>query len=775
MKKKLLFMFASLVSLVFFSQSDNGFSYQSILRDNNGTPVGNQDLYIEIEITQGANGISLYEESHNVTTNFVGIINLIIGSGTSSDNISNILWDNPPYFMEVYVNDGTGLQLISSSEILNVPIAMYAKYGKDEDSDTTNEYNTAALLNGNNLEIVDAGGTLTVDLSSLQVLSGTDDQNIVGSGLSGDTLTIGIEGGSSQTIDLSTIKGTDDQNIFNSGLVGSALTIGIEGGNSQTVDLSSLIGSDNQTAFEVVSSQTTNISAINVDDAIAELANEKFDVLGGLMYGDINMNSNNLNFIGTATANTFSGELNGTINTSTIAITQPIGDNSNKIATTQYVDLSTSAAGGTDDQNIVGSGLSGYVLTIGIEGGSSQTIDLSTIIGTDDQNIFNSGLVGSALTIGIEGGNSQTIDLSSLIGSDNQTASQVVSNAAGNLGATTVQSALEELDIETTLNTAKIGITSAQASDIITNTATGANNAAAITTNVTNIGTNTSNIATNSSGIATNVTAIGTNTTNNTGLVTVHSDVSSAGSGNIISVAERTAIGTNTSNIATNTSGIATNVTAIGTNTTNNTGLVTVHSDVSSAGSGNIISAAERTAIGTNTTAIAGAVMNTGAQSIAGSKTFTSAIVGNVNGNVTGDLNGTINTSTIAITQPVGDNSNKIATTNYVDRAVVEPSFSMTTTTASYSIDTDLHSVGIIRALATPININAPTGTPTNGQELIFRIKDNGTGKTITWSPVFIDCVGLPLGTTANKVLYIICRYNAESSSWDIISIAEEK
>ena len=446
MKKKLLFMFASLVSLVFFSQSDNGFSYQSILRDNNGTPVANQDLYIEIEITQGANGISLYEESHNVTTNFVGIINLIIGSGTSSDNISNILWDNPPYFMEVYVNDGTGLQLISSSEILNVPIAMYAKYGKDEDSDTTNEYNTAALLNGNNLEIVDAGGTLTVDLSSLQVLSGTDDQNIVGSGLSGDTLTIGIEGGSSQTIDLSTIKGTDDQNIFNSGLVGSALTIGIEGGNSQTVDLSSLIGSDNQTAFEVVSSQTTNISAINVDDAIAELANEKFDVLGGLMYGDINMNSNNLNFIGTATANTFSGELNGTINT-----------------------------------------------------------------------------------------------------------------------------------------------------------------------------------------------------------------------------------------------------------------------------------------------------------------------------------------STIAITQPVGDNSNKIATTNYVDRAVVEPSFSMTTTTASYSIDTDLHSVGIIRALATPININAPTGTPTNGQELIFRIKDNGTGKTITWSPVFIDCVGLPLGTTANKVLYIICRYNAESSSWDIISIAEEK
>ena len=337
MKKKLLIIFANLISIAFFSQLNNGFSYQSILRDNNGTPVANQDLSIEIEISQGTNGINIYEESHNVTTNFVGIINLIIGSGSSIDEISDILWDNPPYFMEVYVNDGSGLQLISSSEILNVPIAMYAKYGEDEDSDTTNEYNISAVLNGNNLEIVDAGGTLTVDLSNLQSLSGTDDQNILGSGLSGDTLTIGIEGGSSQTIDLSTIKGTDDQNIFNSGLIGGALTIGIEGGNSQTVDLSSLIGSDDQTASQVVSSQTTNISATNVDDAIAELANEKLDVQGGIMLGDINMNSNNINFIGTAIADTFSGELKGTINTTTTAITQPAGDNSLKIATTAFV------------------------------------------------------------------------------------------------------------------------------------------------------------------------------------------------------------------------------------------------------------------------------------------------------------------------------------------------------------------------------------------------------------------------------------------------------
>ena len=73
--------------------------------------------------------------------------------------------------------------------------------------------------------------------------SSTVDQNISGSGLSGTTLTIGIEGGSSETVSLSSLQdgtGTDDQNISGSGLSGTTLTIGIEGGNSQAVDLSSL-------------------------------------------------------------------------------------------------------------------------------------------------------------------------------------------------------------------------------------------------------------------------------------------------------------------------------------------------------------------------------------------------------------------------------------------------------------------------------------------------------------------------------------------------------
>lgn len=59
---------------------------------------------------------------------------------------------------------------------------------------------------------------------------------------------------------------------------------------------------------------------------------------GGTMSGAINMGSNNITNGGTATFTTFSGDLNGTINNATTAVTQAQGNNSTKVATTAYVD-----------------------------------------------------------------------------------------------------------------------------------------------------------------------------------------------------------------------------------------------------------------------------------------------------------------------------------------------------------------------------------------------------------------------------------------------------
>ncbi|MCO5726097.1 hypothetical protein, partial [Robiginitalea marina] len=64
--------------------------------------------------------------------------------------------------------------------------------------------------------------------------------------------------------------------------------------------------------------------------------------------------------------------------------------------------------------------LTGNTLTLTLENGGTQDVDLSGYVSTDDQNISGSSLVGTDLTIGIENGTSETIDLSSLVGTDDQ-------------------------------------------------------------------------------------------------------------------------------------------------------------------------------------------------------------------------------------------------------------------------------------------------------------------------------------------------------------------
>jgi len=82
--------------------------------------------------------------------------------------------------------------------------------------------------------------------------------------------------------------------------------------------------------------------------------------------------------------------------------------------------------------------------------------------------------------------------------------------------------------------------------------------------------------------------------------------------------------------------------------------------------------------------------------------------------------------------------------------------------------------------------ISADAGTPTDGQRIVFRVEDNGTTRTITFtggsSKSFQPCVGgftvsgsnWTIATTANKALYIGAIYNANTSRWDITAITEE-
>jgi hypothetical protein len=74
--------------------------------------------------------------------------------------------------------------------------------------------------------------------------------------------------------------------------------------------------------------------------------------------------------------------------------------------------------------------------------------------------------------------------------------------------------------------------------------------------------------------------------------------------------------------------------------------------------------------------------------------------------------------------------------------------------------------------------IQIPSGTPTDAQKLSIRIKDDGTGRTLSWVTTAggyrVIGTTLPLTTTANKTIYVGCVYNNADSFWDVVAVASE-
>lgn len=89
--------------------------------------------------------------------------------------------------------------------------------------------------------------------------------------------------------------------------------------------------------------------------------------------------------------------------------------------------------------------------------------------------------------------------------------------------------------------------------------------------------------------------------------------------------------------------------------------------------------------------------------------------------------------------------------------------------------DADANDVFTVTALAANATFAAPSGTPSNGQSLLIRIKDNGTARTLAWNAIYRAVgVTLPATTVISKVLYIGCIYNSAASKWDVLGVSQE-
>jgi hypothetical protein len=88
---------------------------------------------------------------------------------------------------------------------------------------------------------------------------------------------------------------------------------------------------------------------------------------------------------------------------------------------------------------------------------------------------------------------------------------------------------------------------------------------------------------------------------------------------------------------------------------------------------------------------------------------------------------------------------------------------------------TTTNDIVTITAQAEGLTLANPTGTFTEGQSLIFRIKDNGTPRTIGYGANF-RAIGVtaPTTTVANKTTYIGCIFNSTDTKFDIIGVCTE-
>lgn len=93
-----------------------------------------------------------------------------------------------------------------------------------------------------------------------------------------------------------------------------------------------------------------------------------------------------------------------------------------------------------------------------------------------------------------------------------------------------------------------------------------------------------------------------------------------------------------------------------------------------------------------------------------------------------------------------------------------------------YAADSDSYDMAVLRGISGGLTINAPTGTPVQGQKLIIRFKDDGTARALTWqtgsSGQFraSSDLALPTTTTLSKTLYTGFIYNSTDSRWDLLA-----
>lgn len=101
----------------------------------------------------------------------------------------------------------------------------------------------------------------------------------------------------------------------------------------------------------------------------------------------------------------------------------------------------------------------------------------------------------------------------------------------------------------------------------------------------------------------------------------------------------------------------------------------------------------------------------------------------------------------------------------------VNPRVTSTTSTSTLTPNADTDDMLELTAQAAALTVANQTGTPVNGQRLIFRFKDNASSQTITWQSNY-EAAGasMPTATVASKWHTVGFLYNTTTAKWQCVA-----
>ncbi len=490
-----------------YAQTPQAIPYQGVARNESSELLASQNISLRFTIRNGSeSGTIVYQETHKLTTSNLGLFNTNIGAGSPViGTLAAVNWGSGAKFLQVEmdVNGGSAFIDMGTAQFNSVPYALYAEKSNttaadlglenvDNTSDSDKPVSTAQQTALNSKEDL-INKSSNVNLGTSDVLYPT--QNAVKS-----YVDVG-EGILQDKIDAeeSRAKLAEQANATN--IADNATAISDEAtarGNADTT-LQNNIDAEASTAR---AAEQANADAI-ADNASA-ISDEvtRATAAEGAIAADLATETNNRTTADTA--------LQGNIDAEASA--RAAGDAANASAISDEVTRATAAEGAiaadlateTNNRTTADTALQG---NIDAEASARAAADAANASSISDEVTRATAAEGAiAADLATETNNRTTADTALQGNIDAEASARAAADAANATAISVLQSEQSTQNAAIALNTAKVGITTAQADAIVANTAKVGLTSEQVTKLSNTSGTNTGDQ--DILGIAANATAI---------------------------------------------------------------------------------------------------------------------------------------------------------------------------------------------------------------------------------------------------------------------------